>query len=498
MKKGSDRDWRLKLSLYLDDALSPDEKREIEEYLETHPDAKKELNDLRQIRSYLNSASRVETNRSFWPELSKRLSEKKREAANLLPFPRKYVPLAVALSTVVLTFIGYVAVTERGQMMQFLSETSQDVQRAYEENVLKGSVLPIFSKIDKDQVLQFALLGTLPLDANAQTSLRVDDKNENGYRLEVGRTETPSKTKITVEDLLAEVEPTEAQAAAIDSLLEDAKTRIASSAFVAENNALAIDPEIGQLTRVLVSNIAANLDPSRRERFDHYLRGRDAAYAIATSKVHTPTAAPPPHVSVQLPRIGREPQERQYLVITPDTMVLSKLFADMRELEVAHQRVRENREIQRELQLVIRQFEELQRQKPIHRSIQRFRVVGGSGFVTIQVDRDNVQMEHDSLAQWVIPRIRQAGSRRIDQRPPVGRGEEDRRREFFPSFPRDSMFERFWEDMERFDIDVERIDSMFREMRGRREREYRAVMDSMMMRWRENQQRGIRPDTLKQ
>ncbi len=300
-----------------------------------------------------------------------------------------------------------------------------------------------------------------------------------------------------MEDLLAEVEPTEAEAASIDSLLEDAKNRIASSAFVAENNALAIDPEIGRLTRALVSNIAANLDPSRRERFDRYLKERDAAYAIAVAKVHAPSPVHAEPVSKRALTHARPLQERQYLVITPDTMMLSKLFTDMRELEIAHERARENREIQRELSALIRQFEEIHRHKPIQRSIQRFRFVGGTGFVSIQVDRGGVVMEQDSLAHWVIPRVRQVQSARIDQRPPTSRDEETRRYEFLPSFPRDSMFEQFWRDMERFNIDIERMDSVFREVRGLREREYRAIMDSLMIRWRQDQERSRRPDTLR-
>lgn len=178
-------------------------------------------------------------------------------------------------------------------------------------------------------------------------------------------------------------------------------------------------------------------------------------------------------------------------------MMLSKLFTDMRELEIAHERARENREIQRELSALIRQFEEIHRHKPIQRSIQRFRFVGGTGFVSIQVDRGGVVMEQDSLAHWVIPRVRQVQSARIDQRPPTSRDEETRRYEFLPSFPRDSMFEQFWRDMERFNIDIERMDSVFREVRGLREREYRAIMDSLMIRWRQDQERSRRPDTLR-
>jgi len=497
MKRISKHDWELKLSLYLDNELSPEQREKVDEYLKTNPTAMKELEDLRRIRDLLSSSSRLETNKASWTQLSERLAEREREAANLLPFHRKYVPIAVALSAVVLTFIGYVAFTERSRLMQYLSSTSQDVQQAYEENILKGSVIPLFSKIDKNQVLQFALFGTLPLDANAQTSLRVDDESDTGYRLEVGRTETSAKSNITVADLLAEVEPTVSQTASIDSLLEDAKARIASSAFVAENNALAIDPEIGQLTRHLVSNIAANLDPARRARFDRYLRGSGAAYAIAASKAHAPSRNQLEPALKRMPIIAEAPEDREYLVITPDTMMVSRLFANFRDFEIAHERVREGRDLQEGILGLIRRFEETQQRRTAQRSIQQFHVVGGSGFVTIRVDRSEGVAENDSLSQWVTPRVRYIREPRMQARLPVPREDELLRREYFPGFPRDSMFDQFWRDMERFDIDVERMDSLFREMRGRRERGHRAIMDSMMVRWRQNEAQSRGQETMK-
>ena len=320
MKNYSQKDLSHLLTLYLDGMLDGDELRECEEYIASHPEARKELDDLRRVKHLLSAQRPVAPDPYFWTRLSAELESRGSEDENLLPFPRKYVPLAGALTILGVVAIGVTLFLERGPLMQYLSERSHAVQRVYEANVLKGAIMPLFSHINNDGVLQFALFGTLPLDAKAETALRVDEGNEQGYRIEVGKTSDQKAPPVTVRDLYTEVQPTKTQEQLIDSVLEEARGQIEKGAFYAENNALAIDPALTKLNRAVLSNIAAVLAPVQRARFNRFLDKRNATFAVAESEAEAPAEQ-----ELEMRELRRVHRTNRFIVITADSMVVTPL-----------------------------------------------------------------------------------------------------------------------------------------------------------------------------
>ena len=182
-----------RLSSYLDGTLTDREQQELEEYLAGHPEARRELEQLRGVSKLVGNQKRLEPDPLFWSKLSRRLDETRGERENLLPFPRKYLPIAATLCAVAVLMVGLLVVRQRVPVFRFLQDTTKEVQQAYEDNILKGTILPLFSGIDKDQVLQFAMFGTLPLDSESKTVLRVDKERGSDYSIEVGEPESPTR-----------------------------------------------------------------------------------------------------------------------------------------------------------------------------------------------------------------------------------------------------------------------------------------------------------------
>jgi len=320
MKQYSQEELSRWLSEYLDGSLDVGEQTMLEEYISAHPEAAKELRELRQIKHLLAAKKEVPPDPFFWSRLSARMDSDVEEERNLLPFSRKYVPLASAMGILAFVAIGVTVFLQREPILEYLSKQSQAVKEVYEGGILKGAVLPLFANIDNDKVLQYALFGTLPLDAKAETALRVDEQSEKGYHIEVGMTADRLPPPVTVKELYAEVLPTMQQRLQIDSVLDEAKAKIAKGAFYSENNALAVDPELTKLNRVVLSDIASVLAPVQRQRFDRFLNKRNSSYALTKENIPTPQA--PRRLRSAFPE---QPNLHEFVVMTADSTVVTHL-----------------------------------------------------------------------------------------------------------------------------------------------------------------------------
>ena len=310
------------LGRYLDGDLPDAERREVEHLLATDEKIRREFEQLKKMKSLLAERSKIEPNIGFWTRLSTKI-EQTSDEESLLPFPSKYVPMAAVSGVLGILLIGIVLYQNRMSFFHFVNEKSQIVQSAYEQGILKGSILPLFSRINNNQALQFALLGVLPLDAKAETALRVDQDSARGYQIRVGKTTKKKSAPLTVKEFYAEIEATQFQQKAIDSLVGLARRRIETSVLLSENNAVAIDPGLAQMNKEMVSNIAACLEPKQRIRFGKFLVNKDAPYTFVSKKF-----APinPETLFVHMSRI---PRPERFLLITADSVGIAQVNADL-------------------------------------------------------------------------------------------------------------------------------------------------------------------------
>ncbi|MGH2568144.1 MAG: anti-sigma factor family protein, partial [Bacteroidota bacterium] len=191
MKQMSEQELSHRLSQYVDGELSPSEALEVDAYLAAHPETTKELRELQAMKRILRAKEKLPANIGFWTRLSVALEHLKEEEQNFLPFPRRFIPAATALGLVSMVAVAVILFQQREALLAYLSKKTVEVQQAYEGSregsFLKGVITPLLANIGRDEVLQFALFGTLSLDEQSETALRVDESSEKGYRIEFGK-----------------------------------------------------------------------------------------------------------------------------------------------------------------------------------------------------------------------------------------------------------------------------------------------------------------------
>ncbi|MCI0706028.1 MAG: hypothetical protein L0Y80_00905 [Ignavibacteriae bacterium] len=476
----SDKELSYKLSLYVDGVLPDEEARALEQYIAKHPDAERELRELKAMKQLLAEKEQLKPDIGFWTRLSVELDHLKEEEHNLLPFPKRFVPAITALGVVSMVAVGVILFQEREQVMSFLSETTEGVQQVYEGNFLQGAITPLLGHLDKDNVLQFALFGTLQLDEESETSLRVDETTERGYTIEVGR---PLKANakasgelernfaaLTVEEFYNEIKPTVQQKEMIDSVLRLTQKQLVASVFMSENEALAIDPSLPKLGRVTVSGIAACLEQAQRVKFEKLLNAHNAPYTVVKTVAQSDAKR---RVEQAFAKLQQTNQPEQFMIFTPDTLMLQKLEINLDSLRESMPRMAQRTRVN---------FERFAKQFGRTRNDQQVTVVGshpmkvrtGDGFFSIEVGMQP-EPPTDDVMQIVQPRRQRPNFFYFEQQIPGSNMEFH----MVDSVP----------------YTQERLDSMMYMMRVGRVKSYGPKLDSLM---REMERKRAQNDELRE
>jgi hypothetical protein len=407
MKRLSPQELSLKLSQYVDGELSAEEARQLEDYLAAHPEASQELRELQALKQHLHNRNKLPAAIGFWTRLSAKLDTVKDEEQNLLPFPRRFLPVATALGVLSMVAVGVILFQQRQPIMDFVSQKTEEVHQMYEGSFLRGAIVPLLSDIDRDQVLQFALFGTLSLDEKSETSLRVDETAEKGYRIEVGKAAKRKTTEkavpaLTVKEFYEEIKPTPNQVKTIDSLLRLAQKHLEASVLVAENQAMAIAPDLPEVGRVTVSSIAACLEPHQRARFERFLQLRNAPYAVIPSNFKAKKA------EEIFPKLQKSSRPDRFVILTPETLVVHQLEINIDSLrEEVHRSMKQFKKVQFNFE----QFAQRIRGRNLHDGIvvvgtQPMRVLRNQGSFRIEYETNDTEVpEASEIHRFVKPRF---------------------------------------------------------------------------------------------
>ncbi len=390
------------LSSYVDGELDDRQRGLVEEIVSKDAEARRELEELRALKTIVAEKRRLPASIGFWTRVSGEIERRKKEDENLLPFPRRYFPLVAGATAVLVIAVGIVLYQQRASVVNYVSRQTERVQKVVGDNVLKGSIMPLFSRVDKNQALQFAMFGTLPLDAKAETEFRVNEDSARGYTIDVDKKGARRTPAVTVKEFVDEVQPTRLQREIIDSLLDLGRQKLEESIFVAEDKAMAIDPQLSRLNRVMLSGIAAALEPEQRSRFEKFLRVRSAPYMISGGRKASESSERILHTM----RVVSRPEP--FLVVTPDTVVMSSFRLNMDSLRRHFQHVDEGRErvvvnMNGLIRRIAEQREDVGRQR-VMIPIPHVQVVGDSDFISIQFGSGWEEMSVPMPELWVKPR----------------------------------------------------------------------------------------------
>jgi anti-sigma factor RsiW len=135
------------LSSYVDGELDDRQTLLVEEIVAKDAEARKELEELRALKNLVAAKKRLPESIGFWTRVSTEIERQKKEEENLLPFPRRYFPLVFGATAVFAIVVGVVLYQQRASVVNFVSRQTERVQKAVGDNVLKGSIMPLFSRV---------------------------------------------------------------------------------------------------------------------------------------------------------------------------------------------------------------------------------------------------------------------------------------------------------------------------------------------------------------
>jgi len=441
------------ISLYIDGELDVVEAKRLEEYLSTHPIVAREIDILRTAKRSLANKEKLPKNDWFWLKLSNRLEEKRYHSKNALPTARPAFAFS-SLIAVSLVVIGVIYFKDAPLFHRFFVEKKNQVENVYRNNIMTGNILPLFTNLNKDDVLNFALFGSIAIDSSNNTSLQVKNTEDKGSQIQIVRNDELPSEPITMKDFAAELGISNNQRQIVDSILGSYQEKLQASVLVSENDEVAIHAELVDLNRAMVSTIAACLEPPQRSRFQRFLDTRKAPYAVVA--VNSPKI--PSHVIFD--RIPNVSHNNNYVVISPGTIEIAEMTINIDSIRD----IARTQEMQYRRTMTERMVAELtERQRRVEQNLvsmgqNRVRVQSSSGTFQIHFEHTAPSPEFE-MVDMVRPRMRapQAPRRMSNQVTVIGDSA------FSFELPADDQAVRVFKRLPRGEFHFEIVDSMMYE-----------------------------------
>ena len=136
------------LSSYVDRELDDRQMQLVEEIVSKDAEARAQLGELRALKTLVAQKKRLPASIGFWTRVSSEIERRKKEEDNLLPFPRRYFPLVAGAAAVLVIALSIVLYQQRASVVNYVSKQTERVQKAVGDNVLKGSIMPLFSRVE--------------------------------------------------------------------------------------------------------------------------------------------------------------------------------------------------------------------------------------------------------------------------------------------------------------------------------------------------------------
>jgi hypothetical protein len=319
-------DDALLISRAIDGDLTDDEQRQFDERLARDEVFRAEVESRRRLQTLVRRMPGLAADDGFVNRVMTTLPAREREAGDLLPFPRRYLPVAALAVTAVVAVATFMVLESRIPLLRFWEQQSATVREAYEQTVAQGNFWPLLGDLDDDRTIQFAFTGTLPIDEEKGATLKVDDRAKDGYRIEVQRDAARPKREVTVAEFMSAVKPSELQRRALDSVLNAAREELQTAVLVGANDEVAIKADLRRLNRAMVSGLAAVLEPEQRAKMSRFMTVREAPYVLFGSDAE-------PSTSQEIIREMRAPRERhEFVVLRPDSLLIRRYHVDAAEL----------------------------------------------------------------------------------------------------------------------------------------------------------------------
>jgi hypothetical protein len=349
------------ISAYIDDTLTQQEKEFVEKELLTRPEWDRYHRELKLLKGKMHELPDLIPTEQIWPTLQEKLRRKEKQNKESLEIiPKKLIPVVTILAMMVVGLGSFTVMRNWDSISSYYQSKREVVEDIYEQGLVQGALRPLFASLTNDDMLQFALRGTLSIPDTEGQALRIESDSHEQYELDI--TEDTSNERVpSFADLSRELSLSELQIQKIDSVLAVYRERLAQSVFIHDEKEMMVSPELVGLDKFLLASVANELHPPQRAIFG-------AIAAEVNPQIHIPDVvisfpqgssahsydvkpSPPPSVpQAPVDKAGTRRTEagisRSFIILKPDTVLTADVVVPP---SPAAPRIRETYEQAREM-----------------------------------------------------------------------------------------------------------------------------------------------------
>jgi hypothetical protein len=167
--------------------------------------------------------------------------------------------------------------------------------------------------------------------------------------------------------------------------------------LIGENNTMAIAPDLPRLNKLMVTNIASCLEAPQRVRLERLLEANDAPYSVTEKSI------PLRNVIPEVPRIPHIPHGNNFVIITPDTTMVSQIHIDFDSLRRRMEEDLAKISMRREAilkRMMTREFQHIQR------NFTPPPMPGNDEFFSVEINIPGKEVEQQQMRVVIQPRLR--------------------------------------------------------------------------------------------
>ncbi len=246
-----------KLSAYIDDELSPEEKNELETKIALSQKLQAKLRELKRVKSLtISSVKNIPESMYFETRLKARLNEQN----TLTHRMRKWVPALsfTMLAVVLMLFLRY----NPGAIENIVEQQKTNIAGFYKENL---KPLLFAANLTNEDIFNFAFSKQLPLDNSNKQYLLLGSDSAGGY-FEI-KTAGLNNGQNDLQKFYNVLKLNNTQKKEVDSILESYADAIQSQVLVNDRNTLAINSNLWNYNKALRAELMAFAAHANRREF---------------------------------------------------------------------------------------------------------------------------------------------------------------------------------------------------------------------------------------
>lgn len=311
------------LSAYLDDALSREERSQVERLLATSSEARTRLKELRAVQDALRAQPRLDPSPFFWSRLSHRIETDRSNLSteSLLPVARRYAPAFILIALAAVAFGTMMLVEHSTRINQFVSSQAKTV-RSFYEATLGTTLFPFFSDVSNDDVLTFAVGGYVPVK-NTGEVIEFGNNDEKKYWVKVRKQE--EVPAVALDDFSKAVDLRPDQEDNVKRVLARYRPQLEQSVLHSGSDTMAIASAVWDMNNAILVDMARTLDKVQREQFEKWVAACNPKTPVQFRKVDFGSA------EKLLERVPQFIEKSSFVVLTPETTFLRDVHLDLRE-----------------------------------------------------------------------------------------------------------------------------------------------------------------------